>query len=428
MQLRRMAGRAASKITVIGGGPIGLSTALHIAQQAGASSNIVVIERDTSYRKCSALLSAGGIRQQFSLPENVLMSKYSFNFLADLEERSREKGYEIAFRRNGYLFLGRNESDKKILEANNKTQRECGVDWTHLASKIDLETLYPWLNTEDIVVGSYSNGGGEGYFDPWAYMQAMRAEAKELGVTFINKEVNGAEVIDGADGLKVTALKVGSGETVECEHVINCAGAWSGKVFDLICEGIPGDGSRVLCKLPIVRKKRCVFSINCPGKMECSHPVPPTNTPLTVDPTGVYFRSEGSRPGHFICGVSPEDDPDIDDDSALENVDHDLFYETIWPTLAERVPAFNELKVEGFWAGFYNTNKLGHNLIIGKCPDFANLHTVGGLSGHGLQMAPAAGKVMASMLLEESDPIIDLARFGHSRLTSNDPIFETGIV
>lgn len=419
---------AARKIAVIGGGPIGLSTALHVAQQAGAGANVVVIERDTSYRKCSALLSAGGIRQQFSLPENVLMSKYSFDYLADLEERSREKGYEIAFKRNGYLFLGTSEKDKLVLEANNQTQRDCGVDWIHLANKTELEDLYPWLNTEDVVIGSYSNGGGEGYFDPWSYMQAMRAEAKELGVEFINGDVKGAIVTDSVDGFKVDALKIGSGEEVMCEHVVNCAGAWSGRVFDLICEGIPGGGSQIICKLPIVRKKRCIFSINCPGKMACSHPVPPTTTPLTIDPSGVYFRSEGSRPGHFICGVSPSEDPDIHDDEALENVDHDLFYEMIWPTLAERVPAFNELKVEGFWAGFYDTNTLDHNLIIGRCPDFANFHTVGGLSGHGLQMAPAAGKVMASMLLGESDTVIDLTRFGHSRLASNEPIFETGIV
>lgn len=356
-----------------------------------------------------------------------MMSKYSFEFLRDLEERSKDKGYEIALRRNGYLFLGTNEKDKAILEANNKTQRDCGVDWVHLANKSELEGLYPWLNTEDVVIGSYSNGGGEGYFDPWAYMQAMRAEAKELGVTFINGEVEGANVKDAVEGFHVDSLRMGTGETMEYEHIVNCAGAWSGRVFDLICEGIPGEGSKILCKLPIVRKKRCIFSIDCPGKMECSHPVPPTTTPLTIDPSGVYFRSEGSRPGHFICGVSPTDDPDIEDDGALDVVDHDLFYDIIWPTLANRVPAFNELKVEGFWAGFYDTNTLDHNLIIGRCPDFSNLHTVGGLSGHGLQMAPAAGKVMADMILEESCQI-DLSRFGHSRIAANEPIFETGIV
>jgi hypothetical protein len=35
---------------------------------------------------------------------------------------------------------------------------------------------------------------------------------------------------------------------------------------------------------------------------------------------------------------------------------------------------------------------------------------------------------MADMLLGESEPDIDLTRFGHERLASNIPVFETGIV
>ena len=72
--------------------------------------------------------------------------------------------------------------------------------------------------------------------------------------------------------------------------------------------------------------------------------------------------------------------------------------------------------------------QLDHNLILGRHPDFTNLHTAAGLSGHGLQMAPAVGKAMAGMLLGESEPDIDLTRFGHGRLASNSPVFETGIV
>ena len=93
------------------------------------------------------------------------------------------------------------------------------------------------------------------------------------------------------------------------------------------------------------------------------------------------------------------------------------------------MPAFNELKVQGFWSGFYDTNTLDHNLIIGKHPNFRNLHTLAGLSGHGLQMAPAAGEAMAEMLLEQtSEHSIDLTRFGHQRIMRNEGIFETGIV
>ena len=58
---------------IIGGGPIGLSTAYHLADRNKNGSAIAIIERDPTYARSSATLSAGGIRQQFSLKENVLM-------------------------------------------------------------------------------------------------------------------------------------------------------------------------------------------------------------------------------------------------------------------------------------------------------------------------------------------------------------------
>ncbi len=355
------------------------------------------------------------------------MSKKSVEFLIDLEKRCSD--YDISFKRNGYLFLGTCEKDMAILEANNKTQREAGVDWIHLAGKEDLSERFPWLDTTDIVIGSYSQGGGEGYFDPWALLQALRCEARELGVTFVNAEVNKADLIEGTDGYKVQALHFADRPSESFEQVVNCSGAWAGKTFQDLTQGLTRGQQEDLLIVPIARKKRSIFSVHCPGTMKCSHPVPPTDTPLTIDPSGVYFRSEGNTPGHFICGVSPSEDPDCDNDEVLEHVDHDLFYEVIWPQLAERVPAFNELKVQGFWSGFYDTNTLDHNLVIGRHPQFENLHTLSGLSGHGLQMAPAAGEAMANMLLGLGDKEgIDLTRFGHERIVRNEGVFETGIV
>jgi FAD-dependent oxidoreductase domain-containing protein 1 len=56
----------------------------------------------------------------------------------------------------------------------------------------------------------------------------------------------------------------------------------------------------------------------------------------------VYFRREGYG-GHYLTGRSPEfhEEPDIKN---LE-VDYDWFEEKVWPVIAHRVPAFNNLKV-----------------------------------------------------------------------------------
>ena len=64
---------------IIGGSVVGSSVAYHLAM-AGVK-DIAVVERDPCYKMASAVLSAGGIRQQFSLPENVELSMYGIGII-----------------------------------------------------------------------------------------------------------------------------------------------------------------------------------------------------------------------------------------------------------------------------------------------------------------------------------------------------------
>lgn len=442
---------------------MGLASAVHLARK-GLGDKVVIIERDTSYKYCSALLSAGGVRQQFSLPENIRMSMYSADFMADYlkcgansdsNNKDEQHDDEIAFKPHGYLFLGSTEESKRILQTNNDTQRACGVDWIHMADRNELSKLYPWLNTDDLLVGSYSHkdqGTKEGYFDPWGLMQCMKREALRNNVLFVEGQVDRVHCVSnnnaspgiGDPELTIDSIHLRHGkhdnndieEIRGLEALINTTGAWSHEfVEQTICKQnssllSPAQQQDILDLIPIERRKRCVFYVHCPGKHEFSHPVPNTTTPLAIDPTGVYFRSEGSAPGHFICGVSPDADVDtaFSDDESLEIVDHHLFEETIWPTLAHRIPAFNELKVKSAWSGFYDYNRVDQNAIIGYHPSFTNLICAGGFSGHGLQMSPAAGNAVAELLLYKEFRSINLKAFSFDRLKANEPYWETGIV
>lgn len=123
-----------------------------------------------------------------------------------------------------------------------------------------------------------------------------------------------------------------------------------------------GDTVRVT-PLPVQARKRSLFLVHCspdPSDPLSADSIPPTNTPLTVDSSGVWFRSEGTSPGTFLCGVSPpdtaEDDPSHHCEETLKCPDHSVFEEIIWPALYNRVPAFERLKVKSFWAGFYEYN------------------------------------------------------------------------
>jgi len=84
-------------VLILGGGVVGMSTACHLAMRGATNSlRVAVVERDASYRQASAVLSAGGLRQQFSLAENIKMSLYGLEFIRAMPD--------VQFREQGYVF------------------------------------------------------------------------------------------------------------------------------------------------------------------------------------------------------------------------------------------------------------------------------------------------------------------------------------
>ena len=56
-------------VVVVGGGIMGSSTAHHLA--SSTQLRVAVVEPDPTYNTSATTLSVGGLRQQFSLPENI---------------------------------------------------------------------------------------------------------------------------------------------------------------------------------------------------------------------------------------------------------------------------------------------------------------------------------------------------------------------
>ena len=101
-------------------------------------------------------------------------------------------------------------------------------------------------------------------------------------------------------------------------------------------------------------RKRSVFVFHCPHEETWKGPAA---SPLVVDPTGVYFRREGNG-GQFLTGVCPpkHEDPDGTHEDELDFPDHHIFEDVIWPTIATRVKAFEDIKLTNAWAGYYEYN------------------------------------------------------------------------
>ena len=359
---------------IIGGGPVGSSSAYHLARHRGGDgSGIVVVEKDPTYqsRNCSAVYSAGGIRQQFSLSENIKMSLYGRDFLRDSDSLlATEDGEhcDVQFKEHGYLFLAATDSGRDQMIKNHNTQVEAGCKDIKLLEKDELQSKFPWLHSDDILLGSYGEKG-EGWFDPHALIMGLKTKAIEMGVTYIHGEPVSAQR-DESSGRILSVDVKGKNEDITTHnvgHVVNAAGAQAESAMNLLAGG-PG---ALKYSLPVKPRKRCIFFFHCAAK----EGVPPV-APLTVDPSFVYFRSEGSgENATFLCGVSPthEQDPDIYNHQSLEDADHHLFEDIIWPALFHRVPAFGEIKIRSSWAGLYEYNTIDQNGIIAFHPEMNNV-------------------------------------------------------
>ena len=388
-----------SQVVIVGGGVIGSSIA-YFLRASDPTVSVTVIERDPSYARSSSALSAASIRQQFSTPLSIQMSLYGIEFLRNIGELLEVDGNRpsIDLHEGGYLFLATPAGDATLRE-NHALQTSLGAD-INLMDRQTLKARFPWLNVEDLVSGAFGESG-EGWFDGYGLVQALRKKAQSLGARYVAAEVTGVV----REGRKITDVIAGNGERYACDTVVNAAGAWARKIAGMMDIDIP-----------VFARRRSIFNVSSPARLEAC--------PLLIDPTGVYFRPEGKT---YICGTSPGADNDPDD-LPLDEVDHALFDDVIWPTLAHRVPEFEALRVENCWSGYYEYNVFDHNAIIGYHPQIENCVFANGYSGHGLQQGPATGRGVSELILNGRYVSLDLSSLSWQRLLENRPIVEKNVV
>jgi FAD-dependent oxidoreductase domain-containing protein 1 len=288
------------------------------------------------------------------------MTLYGRDFLRRAHDLLRvdDDEVDVQFQEHGYLFLASSEMGREQLIRNNQTQLSAGCADIRLQEPPELEQRFPWLNTSDICLGSYGERG-EGWFDPWALIRGFKNKCLSLGVKFVKGCPVGSER-DAPNGGRVLSVDVleenQSVVRYNVNLVVNAAGAHCNGVMEILADKVGGHG--LAHPIPVEPRKRCIFFVHCNPRQAC---MVPKIAPLTVCPSGVYFRSEGlvgadgEPTGNFLCGVSPAQDVDraIGDLDELDYADHQLWDDVIWPALYHRVPAFGEVKAKSSWAGLY---------------------------------------------------------------------------
>lgn len=382
-------------IIIVGGGVMGSSTAYSLRKN-GYSGRIIVFEKDPIYEFSSTSRSAGGIRQLYTTAINIQISRYSLQVYKNFPKTMEIDGepFEINFRQRGYLFLG-TANMLPALQNQVTLQNQFGVP-SEVLSANELLNIIPELYIDDLAGGLYCYE--DGYLDPYSVMQGYRKNAQRMGVEYISAEVD--MILTEQD--QVTGIRLVNGAEYKSPIVINCAGAWGVYLSDKM--GIP---------LPVHPLKRQIFQFDTTKPLQ-------KEMPLTVDPTGVYFRHEGDK---ILTGFSEEVEPGID-----FSVKRSLFYDEMWPILASRVKNFEQVKVTSAWAGLYSFNTVDHNAIIGNHPTMKGYYMALGFSGHGMQQAPGVGQGLAELIHNGKYETIDFTPLRYERFAENDLVLEDAIV
>lgn len=376
-----------AEVVIIGGGIMGLALAWNLARLG--QKDVLVLEENYLCSGASGR-NGGGVRAQWSTATNVRLAKRSVELCRSF---AREFGINVWFRQGGYLFLAPDSEQAERLENASRLHNSLGVP-TRMLSTGGARELVPQLDGGKFVGAAFNPDDGVVF--PWPFMWGYAEGARKLGVqveTFT--KVLG---IDTAGG-KVVSVRTDRG-SVDCDVLVNAAGAWS-----------PGVARLAGVELP-----------NQPHRHEIcsSEPLKPWLGPLvSIMGSGLYFSQ--SMRGEIVGGMGDPDEP-----PALEMGSTLRFLSRYSKAIIDCVPSLRDVKVIRQWAGCYDHTP-DNNPILGESPELPNFLQLNGFVGHGFMMAPAVTEAMATWMTGGAkDEIFD--RFTLERFRTGELVMEDFII
>jgi glycine oxidase len=351
-----------SDFVVVGGGVIGMMTALQLAD---AGHSVTLVERGDCGHEAS--WAGGGIVSplypwRYSEPVSRLAT-WSEGYYPELASRLYEEtGIDPEYRQKGLLYLGVEDESRAIAWAKEVGKPLEQVDAAFLYAKEPnvapgyAEAL--WMPT----LGSLRNP---------RLVRALRTRLAGLPRVCLREqcEVTGFDMTGG----RVVALQTSRGP-VSGDHVIVCGGAWAAALLE-----------RVGVELPVrpVKGQMILFR------------APPGLVQRVVLREGRYVIPRAD--GRILAGSTLEE-------TGFDKSTSQEARESLRQSALKIIPALADCEVEHHWAGLRPGSPDGVP-FIGPVPGVSNLSVNAGHYRNGLVLAPASTRLLVDQLLGR-EPII----------------------
>jgi sarcosine oxidase, subunit beta len=352
--------RVKADVLIIGAGIMGASCAFRLSERG---LKVVVLEAQIAPAMGSTGRSAAGVRVQYTEEVNA---RLSWESIQEYQHFQDLYGEDAGYRPIGYLFLVPPDRWSEHLESV-ALQESIGAP----VKALTVEEAQSLVAFDTTGIAGTTHGTADGIVDPHSVTFTYLRLAKERGASiYVQAPLTSAKRVGNTWQVETPR------GTFEAEYLVNAAGSWAGEI---------AKRAGLEVEVPVQPVRRMVY-MTAPTPWQHVYP-------LTIDlVSGFYLRSEGQR---ILFGRSNPDEPP----GFSEGMDWDWFEPTISVGL-ERFPWLEETRLDrqACWWGYYEVTP-DHNPILGRLPGVENWINVAGFSGHGVQQAPAVGRMIAEEIV-----------------------------
>ena len=414
---------AHASVVVIGGGIIGVSTALFLAQKG---HSVVICEKGRIGGEQSSR-NWGWCRTLGRDPREIPLNIESLRFWRDM---NRLTGAETGFRQAGIVYLFDTEAQMATQEEWAKQAREYQIDVRSLRGA-DLAAVAPGA-ARPFAGGMYTPADGRA--EPSQAAPAIAEAARRLGASILTGcAVRGLET----EGGRVAAVVTERGR-IRCDAVVLAGGAWSRlfcgnlgvhlpqlKVLSSVMrtEALPGGPEMSMGASDFAFRKRLDGGYSIARRNASVSEIVPDSFRLFRDFLPAYrsdWRDLRLRlNGKFLSEWRMKRRWTLDEQTPFEQMrvldpapSAGLLAEAR-ENLSRAFPVFANMKIAESWAGMIDVTPDAVPVIsdVDAIPGF---FIATGFSGHGFGIGPGAGRLMADLVAGDL-PIVDPSPFRFNR-------------